>query len=86
MKDNLKCLNFDLETWEDQVSNRKDWRKTCFIKLKDFEGIRLDHRDQLRQALDQKSHQNPILTNFISRCGFIARIKSRLLSHSRKHK
>ena len=85
MKYSLKRLIFDLETWEDQASNRKEWCKTCFIKLKGFEDSRLKNRDQLCQVLNQKRDQNPALTNFVCRCGFIARCQAGLALYSKKH-
>ena len=85
LKDNLKRLNFELETWEDQASNRKEWRETCFLKLKGLEDSWLKQHDQL-QALNKKRHQNPALTNFLCRCGFLTSGKAEQVSRSRKHK
>ena len=85
LKDNLKRLNINLSAWENLATNRKEWRKICFAGLKSFEENRLKHRDQLRLTLKQK-HLTPALGNPICQCGFIARSKAGLLSHSRKHK
>ena len=85
LKDNLKRLDIDLSAWENLVLDRKEWRKTCFARLKSFEENRLKHRDQLRLTLKQK-HMTPALEHFICQCGFIARSRAGLLSHLRKHK
>ena len=89
LKYNLKALHIPLRTFEQNVSNRTEWRTTCHKAITSFKKDRILHLRDLREHSKSRALIPPAQTensHNCLKCGLVCKSKAGLVSHTRyKH-
>ena len=88
LKNNLKALNFDLNSWENLSKNRTEWRTTCHASVSRFEERRLLGLKQSRATRKSRSSSSSLPSTSLTCtvCGKTCKTPAGLGSHRRTHR
>ena len=85
IRNDLKCCEIDLDTWEDQCLDANGWRNSMKKSVAAFEVKRVDH-EKVKRAVRKRENVLLQVTNLVCDvCSRICLSKAGLKSHSRTH-